>query len=121
MTNLARMPISSFDPRLRVLIERGCQEYTEVACDNSRKAHHFRNLLTTFRARLRQEHKAEPHLWEPLYGTIISTKKEFPNIVTLRPRLHEFDDVLNKFSLAPLAEDPLEEILRNLKTNGNSQ
>jgi hypothetical protein len=118
MANLARLPLSAFDPRLRALIERGCREYVEVACDTSRKAQHLRNVLTTFRARIKQDKKNEPSEWEPLYATIISTKKGYPAVVTLRPRLTEFASILDGLALpepstaTDLEADPLEEILK---------
>jgi hypothetical protein len=125
MANLGRLPLSAFDPRLRALIERGCREYVEVACDTSRKAQHLRNVLTTYRARLKQELKEQRAMWEPLYGAIISTKKSYPNVVTLRPRLTEFSHILDALDLpeptpmAPaLSDDPLETILS--ETKGNS-
>jgi hypothetical protein len=129
MANLGRLPLSAFDPRLRALIERGCREYVEVACDTSRKAQHLRNVLTTYRARLKQELKEERAMWEPLYGAIISTKKSYPNIVTLRPRLSEFSSILDHLDLpepsaqAPeLEADPLETLFTETEaeTKGNS-
>lgn len=123
MANLGLLPLSSFDPRLRSLLEKGCKEYVEIACETPRRAQHLRNVLTTFRSRTKQEYKSQPDRWEPLYGAIISTKKEFPSIVTVRPRLHEFDSVLDKLALKaeePLGEDPLEAILESLKKNGGT-
>jgi hypothetical protein len=107
MADLRRLPLSAFDPRLRDLLERGCREYMEIPCESHRQAQHLRNMLTMFRARMRREHPQETEKWEVLYGTIVSTKKGFPLIVTLRPRAKEFDDILDKLNLSPKAP-PLE-------------
>lgn len=115
MANLSKLPLSAFDPRLRALIERGCREYVEVPCESATKAQHLRNTLTTYRVRLKRENTNRPEEWEPLYGTIISTRRDDPHVVTLRPRLAEFEDVLAGLALPvespKLEHDPLEDLL----------
>lgn len=121
MANLNKLPLSAFDPRLRALIERGCREYVEVPCESATKAQHLRNTLTTYRVRLKRENASRPEEWEPLYGTIISTKKGEPTTVTLRPRLAEFEDVLAGLALPiespKLEHDPLEDLFKTEEPN----
>jgi hypothetical protein len=118
MADLKRLPISAFDPRFRTLLERGCRETVEVPCENARKAQHFRNVLNVYRARLKKEFPQERGQWEPLYGTIVSTKRDDPTIVTLRPRAQEFDSILGSIPLpgaaAPpvLDHDPLADLIK---------
>jgi hypothetical protein len=111
MADLRRLPLSAYDPRLEEALARGCREYYEILCDSHRQAQHLRNTLITFRAQLRKRNPDSPHLWEALYGTIVSTKPGHKTIVTLRPRMQEFDSVLDPLNLGPkappLPEDPL--------------
>lgn len=120
MANLRRLPLSAFDPRLREVILRGCKEVVEIPCDNPQKAQNFRNTLTSYRARVKLEHKDKPDVWEPLYGTIISTKPGRASTVQLRPRLHEFDHLLDRLEISPevgseLPSDPLAEFISEPK------
>ena len=112
MSDLRRLPISAFDPRLRPLLERGCREVVEVPCDSAKQAQHFRNILNVYRARLKKEFPHDLSQWEPLYNTIVSTKRGAPEIVTLRPRHSEFDTILSRVGAEKpphLEEDPLKE------------
>lgn len=113
MTNYTRtrMPLSSFDPRLRTLIERGCREAVSLPCESRRQAEHLRHTLTSFRHRLKEENLDSPVTWEPLYRTIISISQSDPCIVTLRPRGTDLDAVLSAaVGEAPSLEaDPLAE------------
>lgn len=108
MPNLNRLPLSAFDPRLRSLIERGCREMVDVPCESEKRAQHLRNTLTMYRARLKRERKEHPAEWEPLYGTIIAVKKSSPTVVTLRPRLAEFDSILMNLDLPKAETAPAE-------------
>jgi hypothetical protein len=75
---------------------------------------------------MRKAHPTQPELWEPLYGAIISTKKNFPHVVTIRSRMHEFDDLFTKLSLDPApvvfegGEDPLDTIMREMESKNDN-
>ena len=119
MTNVNRLPLSQFDSRFRELLQRGCKEVVEIPCRDRAAALHLRNLITTYRAKLRKEHADNRAAWEPLYGTIVSTKRYHENVVTLRPRLEEFGKELDRLGLerpqAELEVDPLEAILSEIE------
>src|SRR5262245_12470700 len=116
MTDLSHLPLSQFDNRFRLLLQKGCTEYVEVPCRDGKAALHLRNTLTTYRAKLRKENRIRPEVWEPLYGTIISIKRQDRSIVTLRPRQEEFSDALDKLGIERpdpnLTADPLLEMLK---------
>lgn len=125
MADLSKLPLSVFDPRMRALLQRGCREYVEVPCPDPRSAQHTRNMLNTFRARMRKEYRDRPDLWEELYGTIIAVRKSRPTVVTLRPRRAEMNAILDPLNLAseesPPA-NPLEDIAAEMEVenkNGN--
>lgn len=87
----------------------------EIPCESRTAAQHLRNVLTTYRARLKKENPSNREVWEPLYGTIVSTRKDKEHVVTLRPRLAEFDAMLTSLALeAPptLPSDPLNEFIK---------
>lgn len=120
MTNLSKLPLSQFDMRYRLLLEKGCKEVVDVPCHDRTEAQHLRNVLTTYRSKLRKTFPDDPHQWEHLYGTIVSVKKGQPQTLQLRPRGTEFQNLFERVGIFPqpetLGDDFLPNLIEDLKT-----
>jgi len=95
---------------------KGCAESVEIPCGSRAEALHLRNTINSYRSKVRKSNTDKPHFWEPLYGTIVSFKKENPTIVTLRPRVNEFSKHFESVGIGEvpleIPDDPLEQILK---------
>lgn len=117
-----QMPVSSFDPRYKELLLKGCHELVEVPCNSEKDAHRLQSLLCTFRARMKKHHGEEGRAhWEPLYGVIVTKSADLRSVV-LRPRSSEFDSLVSgpikssspldgPLETNELSSDPLEEFM----------
>lgn len=98
------MPLTTFDPRYKELILRGCRERVEIKQQFRKDAARLRNLLTTFRARMRAEWKGKDDgQWEPLYGAIIGLSDDGYSTV-IRPRAQEAEHLLSNITFSEVSE-----------------
>lgn len=117
-----QMPLTSFDPRYKDLLLKGCHERVEIPTNSEKDAHRLQSLLCTFRARAKKENVEG---WEALYGTIVTKTADLKGVL-LRPRADELDTLISgeiktSSPIEPevLKNDPLAEFLpvENEETN----
>jgi hypothetical protein len=88
------MPLSSFDPRYRVLLLDGAKAETRIPCADLKAARRMRALICSYRGRMKKHFGEKRAMeWEPLYQTIVSVDED-KNEVVLRPRSTEFESLL---------------------------
>lgn len=103
------MPLSSFDGRYKALILAGCKDRIEIKQTSRKDAQRLRNLLTTYRARMKDEWRGkDDSQWEPLYGAIIGVSGDGYSTV-IRPRAQEAEHLLQNINIADVPSPaPLE-------------
>lgn len=109
----ARIPLSALDPRYKQILIRGSKEVFEIRCRDSSEAHRFQSALHSYRSRMKEEHKDQPEKWVPLYGCMVTKKTKGSNILVLKPRHDEFENLLSQVdNIEPegLTCDPLEHL-----------
>jgi hypothetical protein len=89
-----KIPISSYDPRLKELLLRASREAVTILCTSAKQRTSLRNQLMNYRARARDE-KLE--FAEQLYRAKLSLGEKTPEgkyPLVVAPRGSEFNDIL---------------------------
>ena len=92
------MPLSTFDPRYKELILKGCVAHVQLKQESRKDAARLRNILTTFRARYKRVYLDDVAKWEPLYGAIIGLSDDGYSTV-IRPRAMEAEHLLQNVTI----------------------
>jgi len=92
------MPLSTFDPRYKELILKGCVAHVQLKQESRKDAARLRNILTTFRARYKRVYLEDTAKWEPLYGAIIGLSDDGYSTV-IRPRSLEAEHLMRNITV----------------------
>lgn len=89
----AKLPLSSFDPRYRVLLLAGTRQRLELPAMEHGRATKLRQDMQEYRVTAKREKQPD---WEPLYQSIVRLERltETHSRIVIEPRNSSFNDVL---------------------------
>lgn len=87
-----KLPLESYDPRLLLLLEKGCKEEVRVPCESRGAAIRLRQEINNMRRAMLDAHRTNA---EMLYQAALYITKDEPTVITIKPRFAALEKALD--------------------------